>query len=245
MKSCLVAKLSHYLDLTREESRFLATMEGRTERYPRRRPIIAGNAEFSDIYVVRQGWLYAHTTDLEGDQIVTELFHPGDVVGVSQLGCAQSTLVYTAATDVELCPFPKAGLREAFANYPRIAALFFTFVSLERVSMMDRLRAASSMNARDRVALFLMQCRARQRIAGALEGGAFVNPLSQELIGDVVGLSVVSVNRALRLLEEQGHLRRDGRVMELLNPERLGYEIDFVDRMYQIDASWFPEAASA
>lgn len=245
MSSCLVVKLSHYLDLTTAERDFLTRMEGRTEVYPRRRVVITGGQTISDIYVVRKGWMYAHTSDIEGDQIVTELFHPGDVVGVSQLGCDLSTLVYTAATDVELCPFPKEGMREAFAGYPRIAALFFTFVTLERVTMLDRLRAVSRMSARDCVALFLLQTRARLRITGSLEDERFTLPLSQQLIGNVVGLSVVSVNRAFRLLEEQGHLARDGRVMRLLNPKRLANELEFVDRDYAIDRSWFPDTAVA
>ncbi len=245
MSSCLVAKLSHYLSLADEERAFLARMEGTHLSLPRRSTVIGGQSRIGNVFVVREGWLYSHTTDVEGQQIITELFHPGDVVGISQLGCELSTLVYTAATDLELCPFPKEGLRDAFAYHPRLAALFFTFVTLERVSMLDRLRASTSMNPRDRVALFLLQTRARQRITGRLKNEWFLMPLSQQLIGNVVGLSIVSVNRALRVLEDQGHLARDGRMMSLRNHERLAGEVDFTDRDYAIDCSWFPERAVA
>ena len=111
--------------------------------------------------------------------------------------------------------------------------------------MLDRLRASTSMNPRDRVALFLLQTRARQSITGRLKMEWFLMPLSQQLIGNVVGLSIVSVNRALRVLEDQGHLAREGRMMSLKNHERLAAEVDFTDRDYEIDCSWFPDRAVA
>jgi CRP-like cAMP-binding protein len=102
------------------------------------------------------------------------------------------------------------------------------------------MRAATLMNARDCVALFLLQVQARLRITHSRLGESFELPLTQELIGSAVGLSTVSVNRAIRSLERQKRVRRSGRIIEFLDSKALAREVDFVDRFYRVDASWFP-----
>lgn len=239
--SCLVAKLSHYIELTDTECTLLAKLEEATEYYARRDMVIDQGSSIPDIYVVKSGWLYGHVSNADGVDLIAEIFYPGDVVGMSQLAFEVSTVNYTAATDLALCPFPKSSLKTIFMEHPRLVALFFAFTTLERATMIDRLRAMGQMSARDCVALFFLQTKARLKITGKAGDTWFQMPLSQELIGNAVGLSTVSVNRAIRQLEAEGHIRREGRMIEIIRPEVLGRELDFSDRHYKIDSSWFPK----
>lgn len=238
--SCLVAKLSHYINLTATECVLLARLEEATEHYSRRDIVLDQGAETSDIYVVKTGWLYGHVRNSDGVDLIAEIFYPGDLVGLSQLAFETSTVCYTAATDLALCPFPKNSLKTIFIEQPRLVALFFAFTTLERATMIDRLRAMGQMSARDCVGLFFLQTKARLSITGLATGRWFPMPLSQELIGNAVGLSTVSVNRAIRQLEAEGHIRREGRMLEIMRPEILGRELEFFDRHYKVDSSWFP-----
>ncbi|KQT46229.1 hypothetical protein ASG43_11350 [Aureimonas sp. Leaf454] len=238
--SCLVSKLSHYVELTHAEAEMLAGLEEASETYRRRDCILDRGQAMSDVYVVKSGWLYGEVTSQDGRELVADIFYPGDLVGVGQLAFAEATMSYRAATDLVLCPLPKRALGRIFVQHPRLVALFFAFTALERAAMIDRLRAATLMNARDCVALFLLQVQARLRITLPRLGESFEMPLTQELVGSAVGLSTVSVNRAIRSLEEEKRIRRDGRIVHFLNSEALAREVDFVDRFYRIDASWFP-----
>lgn len=238
--SCLVSKLSHYVDLTKAESDMLAALEEATQHHRKRETVLARGAPMEDIFVVKSGWLYGHVSSPDGRELVADIFYPGDVVGVSQLAFEEAALTYTAATDLALCPLPKRSLGRIFKEHPRLVALFFAFSALDRAAMLDRLRAATLMNARDCVALFLLQAHARLRITRPQIGDSFELPLTQEVIGGAVGLSTVSVNRAIRSLEDENRIRRNGRIVEFLNLAGLAREVDFVDRFYKVDASWFP-----
>ena len=55
-------------------------------------------------------------------------------------------------------------------------------------------------SALERVAHFMLELHERLQIIGMAEGGSFPMPLTQELIGDALGLSVPHVNRTLRQL---------------------------------------------
>lgn len=244
-ESCLVAKLNHYVDLTEAERDFLSGAEAESEKLERRSVLASAGERLPAIYVLKKGWLLAHTSEENGAEMVAEIYHPGDLVGVSQLGCEFSTLHYVAATDAELCTLPKSSLPEMFVGFPRLIGLFFGFASVERASLIDRLRAMGRMSARDCVALFLLQTHARLRLTGSVDAAdGFKLPLSQETIGNAVGLSTVSVNRAIRLLEAQGHLERDQRRLRLPQRQALAQEVDFVDRVYRMDGSWLPAGAT-
>ncbi|MBC8130676.1 MAG: Crp/Fnr family transcriptional regulator [Rhizobiaceae bacterium] len=238
--SCLVAKLSHYIELSPTECTLLARLEESTEHYVRRDIVVEQGERIADIYVVKNGWICGHVSNASGVDLIAEIFYPGDVLGMSQLAFETSTVTYIAATELSLCPFPKEALKTIFREHPRLVALFFAFTTLERATMIDRLRAMGQMSARDCVGLFFLQTKARLKITGRAGATWFQMPLSQELIGNAVGLSTVSVNRAIRQLETEGHIRRQGRMIEIVKPEVLGRELDFTDRHYRIDNSWFP-----
>lgn len=242
-ESCLVAKLSHYIDLTPSESRLLETLQENERDFRRRDAVFRLDAEMPDIFVVKSGWIYSHADNLDGSEYIAMLYFPGDVVGISQVGFARSPLTYSAATEVTICPFPKLSLQVVFREHPRLVALFFALATLEHAGMIDRLRAIGCMSARDRLAVLLLQIRARLRITGGRDQPFLDLPLSQELIGNAIGLSMVSVNRAFRQLEDEGRIRREGRRVEIVAPESLAAEVDFSDRHYAIDKSWFPAAA--
>jgi len=57
-------------------------------------------------------------------------------------------------------------------------------------------------NAYQRVAHFLLELHDRLSMVGLVTDGAFVFPLTQEMLADALGLSVVHVNRIMKQLRE-------------------------------------------
>jgi CRP-like cAMP-binding protein len=56
----------------------------------------------------------------------------------------------------------------------------------------------------ERVAHFLLELHSRLLTVGYAAGGSFEIPLSQEIIGDLLGLSAPHVNRMLHQLKREG-----------------------------------------
>jgi CRP-like cAMP-binding protein len=61
--------------------------------------------------------------------------------------------------------------------------------------------------ALERIAHFLLELLTRLQAVGLAEAQSFRLPLTQELIGDALGLSLPHVNRTLRRLREDGLVR--------------------------------------
>lgn len=86
-------------------------------------------------------------------------------------------------------------------------------------------------NALERTAHFLLELGARLKLVGLGTNEGYDCPLSQYLLADALGLSVVHVNRVLRELREEGLLTfQKGRVT-FDDFERLVATVDF-DKSY-------------
>ena len=66
-------------------------------------------------------------------------------------------------------------------------------------------------HARARIAHLLCEFAVRARAAGLTDTTSLKLPMTQEQIGDAVGLTGVHVNRTLRALEVEGIIKRDKR----------------------------------
>ena len=239
-KSCLVTKLSHYAPLSEDDLDLLTTFEREQREYRKRDAVRREGEPISFLYVVKRGWFYGHSILPTGKRQVHRLFLPGDLIGTHEIVCEQATYDISATSAGTLCPFEKAGLKTVFETSPRLTALLYSIEALDQVAQDDRLRAVARMDAAGRVAHFFLQIFSRLRVAGELKGDTVRIEMSQELIGDTLGLTGIHVNRTLRHLSEEGLIKMDGGRVTLLDREALKSLCAFDDRHYRIDTSWFP-----
>jgi CRP-like cAMP-binding protein len=80
-----------------------------------------------------------------------------------------------------------------------------------------------------RVAHLICELTCRLDAVGQLVGEAYEFPLTQEQMGDALGLTAVHVNRMLRQLVEDGLIVREGRRMIFPDRSRLERAADFSD----------------
>ncbi|MDQ0326188.1 CRP-like cAMP-binding protein [Rhodopseudomonas julia] len=212
----------------------------RESRTVRRHETLVDEGEPNRLFVLDSGWVYTFIHTPDGRRQILDLHFPGDIVGTNQIAFAESTCGIAAATDGVICPFPKSGLRGVFSKSSKLTALFYTFAMIDHAAVLDRLRATGRMPAALRVLLVLLQCRARLRIMEPSYADAFELPLQQDVIGDMIGLSNISVSNALKQLKEDGLVARQGRWISFPSEERAMTLIDFADHYYEIDTSWFP-----
>jgi CRP-like cAMP-binding protein len=240
--SCLAKRLAHYIALSEAERAALSDIEGQERSYKRGSVIRQEHDAARELLVVQKGWLHSFVILDNGSRQITRLHFPGDIAGVSGLAFEKSSDCIVAVTDAVVAPFDKGRLTVIFERHPRLAALLFALTVAERVSIADRLAAIGRTSARSRVALILCKMFTRLKV---IEGGALQElqiPLTQEDIGDTIGLTAVHVNRMMRELANDGLIERSGSTIRILDEKRLAAEANFIDRYARIDTSWIPQA---
>ena len=242
VQSCLADKLSHYVELSREERQLLARFEEGERSYPRQTDLRQAGETDDKLYAVKKGWLYSYADFADGRRQIVKVHTPGDIVGFQDLAYDEATTSLRTCGPAVVCPFPKRYLTEVVRDAPRLAALLLTIALRDHVVLVDTLKATGRMSARERIAYFLCDMLARVRIIQGAEMTAIDIPLSQTEIGDVVGLTNVYVSKTLGRLEEAGRIRRDGSTVEILQEQELREMADYRDRYATLDTSWFPHS---
>lgn len=113
------------------------------------------------------------------------------------------------------------------ARFPGIAAAAEIAAAHDRALLMEQIARLGRQTAYERVANLFFELFYRCKAVGLTHGDSFPFPLTQESLGDLLGLSVVHVNRTLQLMRREGLIQlRQGR-LTLLNPAALASAAEF------------------
>ncbi|MEM7727651.1 MAG: Crp/Fnr family transcriptional regulator [Pseudomonadota bacterium] len=238
--SCLVEKLSHYVELDDRERMAVNKMQS-VERHFERDELIFSTADSNqDLYIVQEGWLFNSIDTPDGRRQIVNIYHPGDVIGFPDVALPERTTNLFAVEKGSLCPFPKSGLGAVFRDCPRLAALLLTIALREETILIDRLRIFSRMSAQARVGYLFLELEARLNVGSKDPGRTIYMPLNQQEMGDMVGLTNVSVSRAITAMEAAGLIRTAPKAVTLLRKTELVELCDFKDRYSTMQTEWFP-----
>ena len=86
--------------------------------------------------------------------------------------------------------------------------------------------------------------RSRLRLVDGLTDASFELPLTQQDLGDAVGLTKAHVNRSLKALAATGLLERDGKIIRITDVDALSKLVDFHDRHAHVVIDWLPPTAN-
>lgn len=197
------------------------------------------------VYLLLAGWVASSVLLPGGERQIVKFHLPGDLLGGPSMCLAQAADTLTALTPVTVSRVPLPVFGALFASSPRFAAAMFLSAQRERVALMDRLAAVGRTAAIARVAALLLDLDERLAAAGLAKGKGFDLPVTQEHIGDHVGLTAVHVNRVFRQMVDSGLIARDRQRIVLLDPVRLKGMSARQQRVMARDNSWLLREATA
>ncbi|EAQ98834.1 Crp/Fnr family transcriptional regulator [Congregibacter litoralis] len=240
--SCLVSKLSHYVNLSAADKQLLANIEKTEQDFAADELLYRSGDKIRNLYVVKTGWLIGYSHLPEGGRHITRFYHAGDILGLSTLAFSRFSTDVRAVNKAVLCPFPKSAFEKIFLQSPRLAALLFTLTSREQIILTDRLRATSSLKPSGRLAYLFLNTPDRLRITNSSMTITMNMPLTQQDLGDALGLTNVTVSRTLRAMEAKNLIKRGAGKLTLADEERLIDLCDYENRHQHLDTSWFPSS---
>ncbi|WP_245824785.1 Crp/Fnr family transcriptional regulator [Sphingomonas azotifigens] len=226
--------------LTDEEAEILRGL-GEPEMLVRRQNMIRRDREPVDaIYLLLEGWATASIRLPGGRRQIVKVHITGDMMGTPSMVLDSAADALTAVTECRAAKVPLARLREVLIAYPRLGPLLLMSVQVERLALMDVVAAMGKSSARERMVRLLLDLHDRLAKIGAVEDGRFDMPLTQEVLGDVLGLTAVHVNRTLRLLEREGLIARHGQRVALGDLDLLRKLSPLPPRQVRFDPVWLP-----
>jgi len=202
-KSCIVAQFRRHADLNDSEIRLLRALEDDAQAFPAGSVLSEAGREANHFFILQAGWACATRLLANGQRQVLDIFLPGGIMGLRDIGFSHTQAEMSALTDVFACPFPVEHFDEIFEQSPRLARIFFLKLVQENALLTERIINIGRRPAVEALSHFLLEMKARLKVSG----NEFELPLNQNVIADALGISTVHVSRTLAQLKDKGLAR--------------------------------------
>ena len=199
--------------LRRGEAALDRIMGGTGRLYPAGRVLVEADSPNATVYRLRKGWVGRLRTLEDGRSQFILIFLPGDLFAVKSLFVTHSPDAVQALSEVVVEQVDHRTLREAYERDPDLATRCMWQVIEEERRLHNWIVGLGRGSADERLALLLIDFRGRLILSGTLppDALAYDLPMTQEQIGDHLGISNVHVNRVLRAFREDGVVTMRGR----------------------------------
>ena len=214
--------------LTPEDKTLLLGLELKP-RYMSASEVLWEESEEANLFcLIKEGWAYSYRDLKNGSKQILKFYLPGDIVGMRDFGFSRRLASAAMINKGVICPFSHQQLFELFGS-PALAIGIMATAVRQQALLSERLIYLSRYAAHEQLAHFLYEIYLRLKRIGAVEDNGFLMPLSQEQIGNALGMSSVHVSRTFSMLREEGLVFRDRQHVRLPDPEALAQLIEFND----------------
>lgn len=186
-------------------------LAGETRQVRARADLVREGDRIDRLHVLLDGWACRVRLLPDGRRQITSLLIPGDLCDLDALHLRISDFGVTTLTPCVVAPLNGAALRELAAARPPIGEALSWLGAVENAMLAERNACLGRRSAREHLAHLLCELLVRLTVVGQATVNGFTLPITQEEIGDVLGLTAVHVNRVLQGLRSEGLIEQQGR----------------------------------
>lgn len=232
-----ITKLSFHTTLDEDDLKALSRVLNRRLAVKKGQDVIVQGFEYNGLDVVESGFAIRYTLLHKGGRQIINTLLPGDIVGFPASFFDRSIFSVMAVTKMSLHRISFDTFAELCRERPNIAIALIWFAARESALYAHHLIDAGRRSPLERVAHFILEMHTRLQAVGAGSENAFEMPLSQESIGDAVGLSAPHVNRMFSELKREGLIVTEGHEIKILDRAALQIVAEF-DPSYLVRTSF-------
>ena len=188
---------------------------------------------------ILSGFAIRQKLTADGHRQIVGINLPGDIVDLQHLLLAQADHNVQALTRVETLDLDRTALQDVALRFPNIGRALWTDALIEASIHREWILNIGRRDARRRVAHLLCEFALRITAAGLKGEGGYELPMTQEQLGDAVGLTSVHINRTLKSLAADGVMQRDRRHVSFHDWEKVRAVGDFSALYLHLDQKPF------
>jgi len=160
---------------------------------------------FSAIYAVRSGSIKTFSESEQGDEQITGLYLPGELLGLDAINDNQHPCSAIALETTSLCEIPFDTLESLSSEIPELHHQLFRIMSKEIANDQSLLMLMAQKSAEERLAAFLVNLSSRLKVRNFSEV-EFNLSMSRKDIGNYLGLTIETISRTFSRFQSEGIL---------------------------------------
>jgi CRP-like cAMP-binding protein len=215
----LTMKLSSFVDLSKDDRDHLNHLASFPSRMRSGRDIIREGERPESVILLLTGWAYRYKVLADGRRQIVAHLLPGDLCDTHVFILGRMDHSIGLLSDATVAAISRETIIEVTERAPTIARALWWSTLVDEAVLRHWLINIGQRDAYDRTAHLFCELWERAAQVGLVNGNAFDLPLTQEQLGDSLGLTAVHTNRVLQRMRGEGLITFQGKRLAILDME--------------------------
>jgi len=223
----LLWKLDSIADLSDEEKRAILDLPMNVRIFEADSDIVRDGDRTSECCLVLSGFICRYKILSDGKRQIMGFYIPGDIPDLQSLHLKVMDNSIGALTTSSIALIPHESLRALLERHPGLRAVLWRDTLIDAAMFRAWMIGIGRRSAYQRIAHLLCELQMRLRAVGLAGEHGYDLPVTQNELGDALGLSTVHVNRVLQDLRSEGLIVLRGGTLHIPDWEALQTAGDF------------------
>jgi CRP-like cAMP-binding protein len=210
-----VTKLSRVMKLSAIDLKYLEAIIESEQPVKKRQDLVVHGTEYRKLCFVKDGHAIRYRLLRSGKRQILNVILPGDVIGFPVSFFDRSIYSVVALTDLSYSVCSLDSYVRLCYEHPQFALVLSWLAAQEAATYAEHIVDLGRRSPVERLAHLLLEIHARLLEVGRAEPTGFDLPFSQEIMADVLGLSVPHLNRSMQQLRAERLITSRSRIVEL------------------------------
>lgn len=231
IRAALVRRLRISSAISEQDVKEIEAIPIAVRHFPAETPVVRDGQRATDCCLIVDGFCARSKTIANGRRQILSIHIAGEIPDLMSLFLHVMDHDLVTLTPSTLGFISHETLRKLHRRNWTVAEMFWRDTLIDAAMFREWIVNVGQRPAPARLAHVMIELRARLRIIGRVDDNSFDMPLTQEQIGEALGITAVHANRVIKQLREEGivELHR-GRVTVL--DERKLLELGDFDNLY-------------
>lgn len=204
-------------EISGEEEAAIRSMVGEVREYRADQVIIRRGQDLKESVLLLDGWI-ARTKDLsDGGRQISELQFSGDFTDIHGFTLKKLDHNIATITPCRVALVPHEKLRATLDRFPHLARIYWLMTNIDAAIHREWTVSLGRRSAFGRMAHLFCEIRERLDVVGLADNDSYDFPLTQQELGECLGLTSVHVNRTLQELRRRGLIEVENRHARILD----------------------------
>lgn len=219
--AALFKRLQATTDVQRDDLLALKALPYALRRYRENQIVLRDGDKPNECCLIVDGFCIRSKTTADGKRQILSIHIPGDFPDLQTLRLATLDHDVVALSNCTLAFIGHTALQNLIHSRRTVGDILWRDTLVEAAMFREWIVNVGLRAAHNRLAHLIVELRERLHVIGRVTGDAFAMPLTQEQLGEAMGVTSVHTNRILRQLRIDGVLEFQRGIVKILDENKL------------------------
>jgi CRP-like cAMP-binding protein len=230
IRAALIKRLRISSGITDEDASDILALPITVKQFPAETAVVSDGQRCSESCLITEGFCVRSKTLSDGKRQILSIHIPGEIPDLMSLFLHVMDHDLVTLSACTLGFISHESLQKLHRRRPSVAEIFWRDTLIDAARFREWIVNVGQRPGPSRLAHIVAELRERLKVIGRVDGNTFDMPLTQEQLGEALGITAVHVNRVAKQLREDGILELHRGRATVLDEAKLLELADFDSR---------------